>query len=95
MVYQDLTGGYPLFRVLEHNCGVEWHAVPVDWEPFTIPEIGGLRFTAVPQRSEAPPYSPHRHAPHRGDTMQVISGPAIAKAAVLRLLMIQRRSSQP
>ncbi|MGH8578538.1 MAG: MBL fold metallo-hydrolase, partial [Gammaproteobacteria bacterium] len=34
MVYQDLTGGYPLFRVLEHYCGVEWHAVPVDGEPF-------------------------------------------------------------
>ena len=71
MVYQDLTGGYPLFRVLEHYCGVEWHAVPVDGEPFTIPEIGGLRFTAVPLRSEAPPYSPHRHAPHRGDTIGV------------------------
>jgi pyrroloquinoline quinone biosynthesis protein B len=72
MVYQDLTTGYPLFRVLEHYCGVEWHAIPL--EPgayFTVPKTPGLRYSAIPLRSEAPPYSPHRHNPHRGDNVGV------------------------
>ncbi len=30
-----------------------------------------LRQGAVPQKSEPPPYSPHRHAPHRADTIGV------------------------
>ena len=71
MVYQDLTTGYPLFRVLEHYCGVEWHTLTSDGAPFTVPRAANLRFTAVPLRSEAPPYSPHRHDPHRGDTIGI------------------------
>ncbi len=72
MVCQDLTTGYPLFRVLEHYCGVEWHSIPLEEdEAFIIPAIEGLRFTAIPLRSEAPPYSPHRHNPHKGDNIGV------------------------
>jgi pyrroloquinoline quinone biosynthesis protein B len=69
MVNQDLTTGYPLFRVLEHYCGVDWHRIPVEDEYFTISKAPGLRFTAVPLRSEAPPYSPHRHNTHPGDNI--------------------------
>ncbi len=70
MVYQDLTTGYPLFRVLEHYCGVDWHTIPVSGtDYFTVSKAPGLRFTAIPLRSEAPPYSPHRHNPHRGDNI--------------------------
>jgi len=69
MVHQDLTTGLPLVRVLEHYCGVNWHPVPIDGSGFGIPAAPGLRFTAVPLRSKAPPYSPHRHDPHPGDNI--------------------------
>ncbi|MEE2792045.1 MAG: pyrroloquinoline quinone biosynthesis protein PqqB [Acidobacteriota bacterium] len=60
-VHEDLTTGYPLFNILSHFQGVNWHEVPVDETSFTIPKADGLRFTAVPLKSEAPPYSPRRH----------------------------------
>ncbi len=70
MVKQDLSSGFPLFEVLKHYCGVEWHAVPYDGEQaFEIPQAPGLRFTAVPLRSEAPPYSPRRHNAQPGDNI--------------------------
>ena len=72
MVYQDLTTGYPLLKVLDHYCGVEWHPIPLDPNAtFTIPKAEGLRFTAVPLKSEAPPYSPRRHNPQLGDNIGV------------------------
>jgi len=30
MVQQDLTTGNPLFNILGHYCGVNWHQVPTD-----------------------------------------------------------------
>lgn len=72
MVHQDLTTGYPLFKVLEHYCGVHWHPIPLDeGASFTIPGTEGLEFTAVPLKSEAPPYSPHRHNTQKGDNIGV------------------------
>lgn len=72
MVYQDLTTGHPVFKVLGHYCGVNWHPVPLEPdEYFIIPGAESLRFTAVPLTSKAPPYSPHRQAPHVGDTISV------------------------
>jgi len=50
-------GGFPQWNCNCQNCaGVRQ---------------GAIRFPAVPQRGEAPPYSLHRHAPHRGDTIGV------------------------
>lgn len=70
MVHEDLTTGNPIFNILGHYCGVNWHRIPTAaGESFTIPGGGGLRFTAVPLRSKAPPYSPHRHDPHEGDNI--------------------------
>jgi pyrroloquinoline quinone biosynthesis protein B len=72
MVHQDLTTGHPVFKVLEHYCGINWHPVPLGvGECFTVRGAEGLRFTAVPLTSKAPPYSPHRHDPHMGDTISV------------------------
>ncbi len=71
LVYEDLTTGYPLLRVLEHYCGVDWHEVPIDDSPFEIAGAAGLRFTALPIEGEAPPYSPRRHSPGRGDNIGV------------------------
>ncbi len=72
MVHQDLTTGHPLFNVLGHYCGVNWHSVPLEaGAHFTIDGVEDLRFTAVPLSSKAPPYSPHRHDPHIGDNISV------------------------
>lgn len=68
-VHEDLTSGYPLFNILEHFRGVNWHEVKTDQKPFTIPKVDNLVFTAVPLRSEAPPYSPHRHNTVPGDNV--------------------------
>lgn len=72
MVKQDLSTGFPVFRMLEHYCGVEHHAVPLDGGSFTIPGIEGLKFSTHSLKSKAPPYSPHRHDPHDGDNIGVI-----------------------
>lgn len=71
MVRQDLISGLPLFTVLSHYCGVHHHPIPSDGTSFSIPTAEGLRFTAVPLSSKAPPYSPHRHDPHPGDNIGI------------------------
>ncbi|NIN35381.1 MAG: pyrroloquinoline quinone biosynthesis protein PqqB [Gammaproteobacteria bacterium] len=68
-VHEDLTSGYPLFNILGHFRGVNWHEVKTDQKPFTIPKADNLVFTAVPLSSEAPPYSPHRHNTVPGDNV--------------------------
>ncbi|MCY1297461.1 Coenzyme PQQ synthesis protein B [compost metagenome] len=70
MVHQDLTSGFPLFDMLAHwNGGLRWKPIELSGAPFTIPACPGLRFTAIPLRSSAPPYSPHRGNPHPGDNI--------------------------
>jgi pyrroloquinoline quinone biosynthesis protein B len=71
MVQQDMTSGNPLFNILGHYCGVNWHQVPIDGSSFEIPGAANLRFTAYPLKSKAPPYSPHRYDSHVGDTIGV------------------------
>lgn len=68
-VHEDLTTGYPLFNVLSHFRGVNWHEISTDQKPFTIPKADNLVFTAVPLKSEAPPFSPHRHNTVAGDNV--------------------------
>lgn len=69
-VHEDLTTGNPLFNVLGHYCGVEWQPVKPDGRTaFAIPGIETLRFTAIPLKSKAAPYSPHRHEAHAGDNI--------------------------
>ncbi|MEJ2619313.1 MAG: pyrroloquinoline quinone biosynthesis protein PqqB [Candidatus Thiodiazotropha sp.] len=70
-VQEDLTTGYPIFNILGHFRGVNWHEVKTDESTFSIPGIEGLVFTAVPLKSEAPPYSPHRHNTVPGDNIGV------------------------
>ncbi|MFT6219044.1 MAG: pyrroloquinoline quinone biosynthesis protein B [Cycloclasticus pugetii] len=72
MVRQDLTTGFPIFNILEHFCGVEDHTIPLNGDAFTIPNIQDLEFTALPLKSKAPPYSPHRNDPHEGDNIGMI-----------------------
>ena len=68
-VQQDLTTGFPIFNILEHFIGVNWHEVATDQSSFNIPQANDLTFTAVPLQSEAPPYSPHRHNTVPGDNV--------------------------
>ena len=69
-VREDLTRGNPLFGVLDHFCGVDWHPV-VPGSTFSIEGAERLSFTAVPLRSKPPPYSPHRNEPRPGDNIGV------------------------
>ncbi|MFA5922074.1 MAG: pyrroloquinoline quinone biosynthesis protein PqqB [Methylococcaceae bacterium] len=72
MVKQDLSTGFPVFKMLEHYCTVSHHPVPIDGSSFTIPAIADLRFYTQALKSKAPPYSPHRNDPHVGDNIGVI-----------------------
>jgi pyrroloquinoline quinone biosynthesis protein B len=70
MVREDLTTGNPLFNILGHYCGVNWHRLPTaPGSTFGIEGIANLSFTPVPLKSKAPPYSPHRDNPHEGDNI--------------------------
>ncbi|MCP4996991.1 MAG: pyrroloquinoline quinone biosynthesis protein PqqB [Gammaproteobacteria bacterium] len=71
MVYQDLTSGFPVLKMLEHYCGVNWHELSIDGADFEIAGIPGLLFSALPLTSKAPPYSPHRKDPHPGDNIGI------------------------
>jgi pyrroloquinoline quinone biosynthesis protein B len=68
LVREDLTSGNPLFKVLEHYCGIDWQALSLE-ETFAIQGLDGLVFSALPLLSNAPPYSPHRDKPQPGDNV--------------------------
>jgi len=68
LVRDDLTHGNPLFNVLSHYCGIDWHALSIENE-FAIQGLDGLQFSALPLLSNAPPYSPHRDKPQAGDNI--------------------------
>jgi pyrroloquinoline quinone biosynthesis protein B len=70
MVHQDLTSGFPLFNMLGHwNGGLQHNLIALDGAPFSIPGCPNLSISAIPLRSSAPPYSPHRSNPHPGDNI--------------------------
>lgn len=70
-VKDDLSSGFPIFNILSHFRGVNWHEVKTDQSIFCMPFAEQLEFTAVPLKSEAPPYSPHRHNTVPGDNIGV------------------------
>lgn len=73
MVAEDLSVGFPIFRMLESwDGGVQHHLIPVDGTAFSVDGIEGLQLTAVALDGKAPPYSPHRHDPHIGDNVGFI-----------------------
>lgn len=71
-VRDDLTSGFPIFNILEHYCGVDWHEVRPDGQAFTIAGIADLEFTPIALTSKAPPYSPHRADPAPGDNLGLV-----------------------
>lgn len=68
-VWEDLSGGFPVAPILSHYCGVEHRPIALDGAPLAFAELPGLQIDALPLSSKAPPYSPHRHAPARGDNI--------------------------
>lgn len=68
LVREDLSTGNPLFKVLEHYCGIDWQNLHLQ-QPFEVPGLQGLHFEALPLISNAPPYSPHRDKPQPGDNI--------------------------
>lgn len=72
MVKQDLSTGFPLFKMLADYCTINQHNIPVNGSSFTVNGIDDLRLYTHALSSKAPPYSPHRHNPHEGDNIGVI-----------------------
>ena len=68
LVREDLTSGNPLFKVLEHYCGIDWQSLSLE-DNFAINGLDGLAFAVLPLLSNAPPYSPHRDKPQPGDNV--------------------------
>ena len=85
-VWQDLCSGFPIGPMLSHYCGIEHHEISLDGGALELPPAlshgGAIRVRALPLSSKAPPYSPHRHAPARGDTVGLlIENPASGRRA--------------
>lgn len=70
-VADDLTQGNPVLRVLGHYCGVDRHRIALDGTVFSVPGVPGLTLRALPLRSKAAPYSPHRDNPVPGDNIGI------------------------
>jgi pyrroloquinoline quinone biosynthesis protein B len=81
MAREDLTTGNPVFRILEHYCGIHWRQIPTDSrKEFKVIGAEDLGFVATPVSSKPPPYSPHREHPRPGDNIGVrISDPRTRK----------------
>ncbi|CAB3753945.1 pyrroloquinoline quinone biosynthesis protein PqqB [Paraburkholderia solisilvae] len=71
-VWQDLSTGFPVASILSHYCGIERHTIALDAAPLEIAALPGVRIEALPLSSKAPPYSPHRTAPERGDNIGLL-----------------------
>ena len=70
-VFEDLNEGNPVLRVLGHFCGVRRERIALDGTAFEVPGVAGLSFRALPLRSMAAPYSPHREHPVPGDNIGI------------------------
>jgi pyrroloquinoline quinone biosynthesis protein B len=70
-VFEDLTSGHPVLRVLGHYGGVQRHRVPLDGTAFEVGGVPGLRLRAIALQSKAAPYSPHRDRPVAGDNIGI------------------------
>jgi pyrroloquinoline quinone biosynthesis protein B len=72
-VRADLTTGLPLIPVLSHYLELDLQTIELDQPAgFAVPGVEHLSFQAIALTSKAPPYSPHRHAPERGDNLGML-----------------------
>lgn len=73
-VFEDLTQGNPILKVLGHYCGVDRRTLPLDGSAFSVNGVDGVVFSAVPLASKAAPYSPHREQSVDGDNIGLTIG---------------------
>lgn len=71
-VCEELTERFPVFGMLQHYCGLNWHEIPIDGRAFEVEGVDGIAFRAVPLRSNAPPYSTRRDCPEAGDNIGLV-----------------------
>jgi pyrroloquinoline quinone biosynthesis protein B len=79
-VWEDITTGLPLAKVLSHYCGVERYVIdaPTAYDGGgtkqggEVPGVEGIRFVPLALKSKAPPYSPHRNNPQLGDNLGLL-----------------------
>jgi pyrroloquinoline quinone biosynthesis protein B len=71
-VYEDLTTGNPVLKVLSHYCGVAREAIALNGRTFAVPGVPGIALRALPLSSKAAPYSPHREEPVPGDNIGLV-----------------------
>jgi len=69
LVHRDLTDAFPVLRVLEHFCGVDWHRIAPDSGSFTVDGVEGIELQAVALSGKPAPFSPRRDAPQAGDNV--------------------------
>jgi pyrroloquinoline quinone biosynthesis protein B len=70
-VFEDLSQGNPVLRVLGHYCGVQRQVIGLEGAAFSVPGVEGLSLRAQPLDSKAAPYSPHREQSVPGDNIGV------------------------
>jgi pyrroloquinoline quinone biosynthesis protein B len=68
-VFEDLSEGNPLLKVLQHYCGVSRHRIPLDDDWFAMEGLEDLRWRAVTVGGSPAPYSRRRAAPVPGDVI--------------------------
>jgi pyrroloquinoline quinone biosynthesis protein B len=69
LVRDDLMEGFPVLRLLDHFCGVDWHSIDLDGEWFQLAGVDGIELRALPLASKPAPFSPRREAPLPGDNI--------------------------
>ena len=72
LVRDDLMEGFPVLRLLDHFCGVDWHPIPLDGRWFAIAGVDGVELRALPLESKPAPFSPRREAPQPGDNIGLL-----------------------
>jgi pyrroloquinoline quinone biosynthesis protein B len=65
-VANDLTSGFPVFRILDSFGGVQRNRLSLGEKSIFFQDSGGLEVTAISVQSNAPPYSPYRDHPLPG-----------------------------
>jgi len=79
----DLTRGNPIFAVLRHYCGVEWHSMTPDGSEFMVERAAGMLWRALAVPGKPAPYSPHREAPVTGDNVALVVRDAASQRSVV------------
>ena len=71
-VKEELTSGNPIFNVLNFYCTVDWVEIDIEAKGIvSIPNVQDIGLRFMPLKSEAPPFSPFRGKPRKGDNVGV------------------------